>query len=439
MTPFPGKSVPPSLRAARRPLAMGFAAAALLVFGVGGWAATTEFSGAVIAPGKLVVDSNVKKVQHPTGGVVGELLAKDGDHVKQGDVVVRLDGTQARTSLATVSKALDELAARQARYEAERDGAPAVSFPADLAARAADREVADLMTGESRLFDMRRGARDGQKAQLHEQIGQLRLQIDGTLAQEAAKAQEIAVLNRELQSVRQLWTQNLVQISRVTALERDAARLDGEKAALAATVAQLRGRIAELELKIHQIDQDLSTEVGKELAEIRAKRAELVERRIAAEDQLRRIDLAAPQDGKVFQRSVHTVGGVVQAGEAVMLIVPDGESLVVEARVPAHDIDQIHVGQHAVLHFSAFDQRTTPELDGEVVQIGADVAQDDKAPEPYYLARIAVRDGELGRLGSLRLLSGMPVEVFIQTVPRTVASFLVKPLGDQLARAFRGR
>jgi HlyD family secretion protein len=418
---------------------MGFAAAALLVFGVGGWAATTEFSGAVIAPGKLVVDSNVKKVQHPTGGVVGELLAKDGDRVKQGDVVVRLDGTQARTSLATVSKALDELMARQARFEAERDGATAVGFPAALTARAADREVADLMAGEGRLFDMRRGARDGQKAQLREQIGQLELQIDGTQAQEEAKAREIAVLAQELQSVRQLWKQNLVQISRVTALERDAARLDGEKGALVASIAQARGRIAELRLKIHQIDQDLSTEVGKELAEIRAKKAELGERRIAAEDQLRRIELVAPQGGTVFQRSVHTVGGVVQAGEPVMLIVPDGESLVVEARVPAHDIDQIHPGQRAALHFSAFDQRTTPELDGEVAHIAADVAQDDKAPEPYYLVRIRVRDGELDRLGSLRLMSGMPVEAFIQTVPRTVASFLVKPLGDQLARAFRGR
>ncbi len=429
----------PSQHSTRQPLMIGFVATALLVFGIGGWAAATQISGAVIAPGKLVVDTNVKKVQHPTGGVVGELLAKDGDRVKQGDVVVRLDGTQARSSLAVVSKALDELVARQARNEAERDGDKAVEYPAELVARKDDPEVGRLIAGEQKLFEMRKVAREGQKAQLREQIRQLQLQIEGTQAQEAAKAKEVTLLMQELESVRILWKQNLVQISRVTALERDAARLEGEKASLGATVAQGRGRIAELELKIHQIDQDLSTEVGKELAEIRAKKSELTERRVAAEDQLKRIDLIAPQDGKVFQRSVHTVGGVIQAGEPVMLVVPEADSLIVEAKVAPHDIDQIHVGQHAVLRFAAFNQRTTPELNGEVTHIGADVAQEDKASEPFYSVRIRVSDGELARLGGLQLLAGMPVEAFIQTTPRTVASFLVKPLSDQITRAFRGR
>lgn len=423
----------------RKPLILGFVAVALLVVGIGGWAAATQISGAVIAPGKLVVDSNVKKVQHPTGGVVGELLVKEGDRVQQGDVVVRLDGTQARSSLAVVNKALDELAARQARNEAERDGDKSVTFPADLVERKDDPEVARLMSGEQRLFEMRKAARDGQKAQLREQIQQLQLQIEGTQAQEAAKTKEVKLLMQELESVRVLWKQNLVQISRVTALERDAARLEGERASLIAAIAQGRGRIAELELKIHQIDQDLSTEVGKELAEIRAKKSELTERRVSAEDQLKRIDLVAPQDGRVFQRNVHTVGGVIQAGEPVMLIVPQTEALIVEAKVAPHDIDQIHIGQHAVLRFAAFNQRTTPELNGEVIHIGADVAQDDKATEPYYSVRVRVSDGELARLDGLQLLAGMPVEVFIQTTPRTVASFLVKPLTDQLARAFRGR
>ncbi len=423
----------------RGPLILGFVAVALLVVGIGGWAAATQISGAVIAPGKLVVDSNVKKVQHPTGGVVGELLVKEGDRVQQGDVVVRLDGTQARSSLAVVNKALDELAARQARNEAERDGDKSVTFPADLVERKDDPEVARLMSGEQRLFEMRKAAREGQKAQLREQIQQLQLQIEGTQAQEFAKSKEVKLLMQELESVRVLWKQNLVQISRVTALERDAARLEGERASLIAAVAQGRGRIAELELKIHQIDQDLSTEVGKELAEIRAKKSELTERRVSAEDQLKRIDLLAPQDGRVFQRNVHTVGGVIQAGEPVMLIVPQTEALIVEAKVAPHDIDQIHIGQHAVLRFAAFNQRTTPELNGEVIHIGADVAQDDKATEPYYSVRVRVSDGELARLDGLQLLAGMPVEVFIQTTPRTVASFLVKPLTDQLARAFRGR
>lgn len=427
------------LGSTRQPLMIGMISMVVLVFGVGGWAATTTISGAVIAPGRLVVDSNVKKIQHPTGGVVGELLVKEGDRVKQGDVLLRLDGTQARSSLGMVSKALDELSARRARNEAERDGAATVTFPGDLVGRTDDAEVARLVSGEQRLFEMRRAAREGQRAQLREQIQQLQRQIEGVEAQEGAKAKEIKLLALELDSVRTLWKQNLVQIARVTALERDAARLEGERASLIAAVAQNRGRIAELELKIIQIDQDLSSEVGKELAEIRAKNSELTERRVAAEDQLKRIDLVAPQDGKVFQRNVHTVGGVIQAGEPTMLIVPEADSLIVDARVAPHDIDQIRLGQNAVLRFAAFNQGTTPELNGEVVHVAADVTQDDRTSEPYYSVRIHVRDGELSRLGGLQLLAGMPVEAFIQTTPRTVASFLIKPLGDQIARAFRGR
>jgi HlyD family secretion protein len=433
-------SIPLSIQdATRRPLLIGFVTLFVLVFGVGGWAATTRLSGAVIAPGKLVVDTNVKKVQHPTGGVVGELLVKEGDRVKQGDVLVRFDATQARANLGIVSKALDEMAARQARFEAERDEAKTVDFPADLAARAGDPEIARLTTGEQRLFEMRRTARNGQKAQLREQIEQLHRQIEGTQAQEVAKGKELKLIAQELEGVRILWKQSLVPISRVTVLERDSARMEGERAALVAALAQSRGRIAELELKIHQIDQDLSTDVGKELAEIRAKKSEMSERRVAAEDQLKRVDLVSPQDGRVFQRNVHTVGGVVQAGEPIMLIVPDSDSLIVDAKVAPHDIDQVHVGQRAVLRFAAFNQGTTPEVDGEVIHIGADVTQEDRTAEPYYSVRIRVAEGELGRLAGLQLLAGMPVEAFIQTTPRTVASFLVKPFGDQLARAFRGR
>lgn len=423
----------------RKPLMIGLASCFVLIFGVGGWAATTQLSGAVIASGKLVVDTNVKKIQHPTGGVVGELLVKEGDRVKQGDVVVRLDGTQAKANLGIVTKSLDELAARQARFEAERDNDKTVEFPSELTSRKSDPEIARLMTGEQKLFEMRRTARDGQKAQLKEQIQQLNLQIEGTQAQEVSKGKELKLLAQELEGVRTLWKQNLVPISRVTTLERDSARMEGERAALVASLAQSRGRIAELELKIHQIDQDLSTEVGKELAEIRAKKSEMTERRVSAEDQLKRIDLVAPQNGKVFQRNVHTVGGVVQAGEPLMLIVPDSDVLIVDSKVPPQDIDQIHIGQHAMLRFAAFNQRTTPEVEGEVIHIGADVTQDDKATEPYYSVRIRVSDSGLASLQGLQLLAGMPVEAFIQTTPRTVASFLVKPLSDQIMRAFRGR
>jgi membrane fusion protein, type I secretion system len=423
----------------KRHLLVGIAAVAVVGGIVFGWATLTEISGAVIAPGKLVVDSNVKKVQHPTGGVVGDLRVKDGDHVKKGDIVARLDETQARTNLAIVTKALDELAARQARDEAERDGADKVTFPAELMSRRNDPEVTQVVSSEQRLFEIRRAARAGQKAQLLEQVDQLRQQIQGNVEQETAKAKEIDWIQQELAGVRGLWKQNLVPFSRVTTLERDGARLEGERGALIASIAQARGRIAETQLKILQIDEDLRTEVGKDLAEIRGKKSELGEKRVAAEDLLKRIDLIAPQDGKIFQRSVHTVGGVIQAGEVVMLVVPDSDALIIEAKVQPSDVDQIHLGQAAVVRFSAFNRRTTPELNGEVIEIGADVTQDDKRNESYYSVRIRIPDSELSRMEGLHPVAGMPVEAFIETSPRTVMSYLVRPMREQVDRTFRGR
>jgi HlyD family secretion protein len=420
-------------------LLIGFGAVLMLGVIILGWGTLTEISGAVIAPGKLAVDSNVKKVQHPTGGVVGDLRVKDGDRVKKGDVVVRLDETQARANLAIVTKALDEMEARQARLEAERDGARKVTFPAELTARKDEPEVAQAMASEQRLFELRRSAREGQKAQLLEQVDQLRQQITGNDEQVAAKTKEIDWNQQELGGVRGLWKDKLVPFSRVTTLERDSARLHGERGALLASIAQAKGRIAEIQLKILQIDEDLRTEVGKELAEIRGKRAELVERRVAQEDQLKRVDLVAPQDGTIFQRSVHTVGGVIQAGEVLMLVVPDSDELIIEAKVAPQDIDQIHIGQPAVVQFAAFNRRTTPELNGEVVGIGADITQDERRNEAYYAVRIRISDKEMARLEGLQPMAGMPVEVFIKTSPRTVVSYLTKPLKEQFDRAFRGR
>jgi HlyD family secretion protein len=420
-------------------LLLGAAAVAVLMLIIFGWGILTEISGAVIAPGKMVVDSNVKKVQHPTGGVVGDLRVKDGDRVKKGDIVVRLDETQARTSLAIVTKALDEMEGRQARLEAERDGADKVTFPADFVARKDEPDVAQAMASEQRLFELRRSAREGQRQQLVEQIDQLKQQIAGNDEQIAAKTKEIDWNSQELGGVRGLWKDKLVPFSRVTTLERDNARLHGERGALTASIAQAKGRIAEIQLKILQIDEDLRTEVGKELAEIRGKRAELTERRVAAEDQLKRIDLVAPQDGTIFQRAVHTVGGVIQAGEVLMLVVPDADELIIEAKVSPQDIDQIHAGQAAVVQFGAFNRRTTPELNGEVIGIGADITTDDKKNESYYAVRIRISDKEMARLEGLQPMAGMPVEVFIKTSPRTVVSYLTKPLREQFERAFRGR
>jgi HlyD family secretion protein len=426
-------------RSIRHHLVGGVAIGAFLVFGVGGWAATTELSGAVIAPGMLVVDSNVKKVQHPTGGVVGELRVRDGDRVKAGDIVLRLDETVTRANLAIVTKNLDEFSARQARFEAERDGSDKIEFPDELLERAkASPEVERLISGETKLFETRRRSREGQRAQLRERVAQLHQQIEGLVQQTQAKETEIALIQPELEGVRELWKKGLVQISRVTTLQRDAARLEGDRGRLVAATAETKGKVIETELQILQIDQDMRSEVGKELGEIRAKISEHVERKVSAEDQLKRVDLRAPQDGIVHQLSVHTVGGVITAqGEPVMLIVPAADNLRVEARIQPQDIDQLHLGQRAVLRFSAFNQRTTPELNGELTHVSADVSHDQKTGASFYTIHIKVPAGELRRLDGLKLVPGMPVESFVETTPRTVMSYLVRPLQDQLMRAFR--
>ncbi|MCC6888147.1 MAG: HlyD family type I secretion periplasmic adaptor subunit [Hyphomicrobiales bacterium] len=412
-------------------------AAVLLVFGLGGWAATTEFFGAVIAPGQIVVDSNSRKVQHPSGGIVGELLVRDGDVVEAAAVVVRLDDTQTRANLGIVLRALDELAAREARQEAERRGAKVIEFPGSLMARIADPEVAKAVNGERQLFETRRAFREGQKAQLRERSAQLREEIAGYQSQIASKARQVEWIEKELEGVRGLWEQNLVPIMRLTALERERERLAGETGQLTAAIAQARGKIIETDLQILQIDETMRAEVGKELAEIRARTAELVEKRTAAEDQLRRVEIRAPIDGVVHQLAVHTVGGVIAAGEPIMLIVPQADVLSVEARIAPQDIDQLRIGQAAVLRFVAFNQRTTPELNGHIARISADVSEDAKTGLRFYTIRISVPDHEISRLAGARLMPGMPVEALIQTSPRTVLSYFVKPFQDHLSRAFR--
>jgi HlyD family secretion protein len=426
-----------SQRSINRHMAAGIVVVIILAGGVGGWAATTELSGALIAQGFIVVDSNVKKVQHPTGGVVGEVRVHDGDHVKAGEIVVRLDDTVTRANLAIVTKGLDEFAARKARLVAERDGAETIIFPDELLARLDVSTVANALTNERKLFELRRSARVGQKAQLQQRILQLEEEIRGFVAQQDAKSREITLIERELDGVRDLWKKNLIPITRLTALEREAARIAGERAQLIASVAQAKGKMVETQLQIIQIDQDLSSEVAKDMREVDGKMNEFVERKVTAEDQLKRIDIRAPQDGTVLQSTVHTVGGVITAGDPIMLVVPGADNLIVEAKFNPQDVDQLQLGQSAMLRFSAFNQRTTPEISGTVTRISADTTTDQRTGQSYYVVRIAMPNEEVLRLGDVKLIPGMPVEAFVQTGERTVFSYLVKPLRDQLMRAFR--
>lgn len=421
----------------RQHVIAGSVVVAILTVGVGGWAATTDITGALIAPGSIVVDSNVKKVQHPTGGIVGEVRVRDGDKVKAGDIVVRLDETVTGANLAVVTKGLNELMARKARLEAERDSAAAVKFPLELLSRNQEPEVAAVMQSERKLFELRNTARTGQKAQLRQRISQLDEEISGLAAQRDAKVKEVALIERELTGVRELYQKNLIQLNRLTQLEREATRLEGERGQYVAATAQAKGKISELELQIIQIDQDLSSEVARELREVDGKIGEFVERKVTAEDQLKRIDIRAPQDGTVFQSTVHTVGGVISAGDAIMLIVPAADNLTVEAKVNPQDIDQLKIGQTALLRFTTFNQRTTPEINGIVSRISADISTDQRTGLSYYTVRIGLPPVEVAKLGEVKLVPGMPVEAFVQTGERTVMSYLIKPFYDQLTRAFR--
>ena len=427
-----------SRRSIRRHLLTGALVAGALIASVAGWAGTAKLAGAVIASGVVVVDSEVKKVQHPTGGIVGELRVRNDQRVNAGDVVVRLDETQTKANLAVFTKSLDELYARQARLEAEKNGADSIQFPDDLLARKAnDPQVAHILEGERKLFSLRSEARNGQKAQLRERTAQLKEQVRGLTEQIDAKGQEIALIEEELKGVLELWKKQLVSLTRVTALKRDAARIGGERGQLIASKAEAAGKIAEVELQIIQVDQDMRSKVAEELSDVRAKISELSERKIAAEDQLKHIDIRAPQTGRVHELAVHTVGGVITPGETIMLIVPDNDALSVQAKVSPNDIDELRPDQPALLRFSAFNLRTTPELNGTISWIAADQTEDKRTGTAYYTVRIAVPDAEVARLHGLKIIPGMPVEAFIQTESRTMLSYLLKPLMDQVTRTFR--
>jgi HlyD family secretion protein len=408
----------------------------LLAVGLGGWAATAELAGAVIAQATVVVESSVKKIQHPTGGVIGEIRVRDGDSVAAGDLLVRLDETMTRANLQIITHQLDELAIRAARLSAERDGAATLMLPRDLEHRTAEQKVQDILSGERVLLESRRQALAGKKAQLKERVTQLGQEIAGLVAQENAKEREIRLIAKELEGLIELQKKDLVPSIKVMSLQRDAARLEGERGQLIAASAQAKGRIAEIELQLLQLDQDLKADVIKELREIEAKQSELAERRVAAEDQLKRVEIRSPQSGIVHQLAVHTVGGVVSPSEPMMLIVPRGDVLVIEAKIAPHDIDNVQVGQKAIVRFPGFNAKTTPEIDGEVARVAADLTKDPQFNQAYYVARIALPPDALAKLKSLKLLPGMPAEVHVQSGARTMVSYLMKPLTDQYARAF---
>lgn len=425
------------LQSIRRNLLGGALAIAIVGGGVALWACLVEIAGAVIAPGALVVSGSVKKVQHPVGGVIEGLFARNGDKVQAGALLVRLDATTIRAQLAVIDQSLDEGAIRAARLEAERDGVDRLRVPDRLAARGRDGATAELIAGEEKLLSLRQAARAGQRAQFIERVLQLQEEIRGQAAQAEIKTREIALIRRELDVIRGLHDKNLAPLARLIALEREATHIEGDLAQYTAGIARARARIAETELQKIQIDQDLRSEVAKELREIQAKTAELLERKVAVADQVKRTEIRAPVGGVVHQLSAHTVGGVVVPADTIMVIVPSADALAVETRISPSDIDQIHLAQTSVIRFPSLNQGNTPEIEGAVTYISADIDTDSRTGASYYTVRIRIDEKQSDRLGSVTLIPGMPVEAFIQLPPRTVATYLLKPVRDQIQRAFR--
>jgi HlyD family type I secretion membrane fusion protein len=402
--------------------------AGALVFGIGGWAAQAKLSGAVITHGQVVVSEQVKTIQHRDGGIVAEIRVDNGDAVRKGAVLLVLDDTQTRVELSIVQAQLQQLVATHARLIAERDAAGGIAFEALALAPS-------VIAGETKLFEENRRMIANQKQQLRLQIGQLDQQVHGFEAQSRSNESEAEIIEQELVKIDKLLQNRLVPISQKRDLLRQRARVEGSRGELVAKVAQAAGQISELEMKLISIDQTTRKEAQTEIVAIAAKIAELREREVAARDRLTRMEVRAPVDGFVYDLQIHTIGGIIAPGAPVMSVVPEGGDLTIEVRIPPVDIDRITTGQAARMRFTAFNQRTTPELHGAVDVIAAATTLDRTTGQPYYLATLSLNDAHM--LEGNKLLPGMPVEVFVETAERTAMSYILKPFTDQMMKAFR--
>ena len=418
-------------------VAAGFLLGLLLVLGVGGWAVTARLTGAVIAQGEVAVDQNLKLIQHRDGGIVSSIEIREGDHVQAGQVMVRLDDAQTRAELSIIRSQLVELAARRARLVAERDDLREIALPADLVAAAPG--VASLIAGETRLFEGNRLNRESRKQQLELGIEQIGEEIAGLEAQRAAKLEEIELVEAEHQRISTLTEARLVESSRIFAIGRERTRLLGERGEIDAAIARAKTRTSEIRLQVIAIDETARTEAQRELSLVETRISELQDRRAAIEDRLTRTDIRAPISGIVNEMKIHTVGGVITPAEVLATIVPEEARLKIEVKFAPASIDQIAVGQTARLRFTAFNQRTTPELEGMMTYLAAATTRVGTTGESFYAGDIEVAPAELAKLAGLRLMPGMPVEVFVTTEERTAISYLAKPLTDQFNRAFRER
>jgi membrane fusion protein len=431
------KVISESKRSLNRHVAVVGVLSIALVCGIGGWAATTELSSAVIGEGVIVVDGDVKKVQHLTGGIVSELLVSENDHVTAGQVLIRLDGTTTRANLSIVESTLAQLYARRARLKAERIGADSFEVEENIRDLTSSTSAEKLLDGEQKLFDSRRTALIGMKSQLASRKDQLGEQVKGLVVQINATNDALGLIEQELEGIDTLYKKGLVTLQRLNTLKRARADLQGNSGQEIAAKAEAEGKAIEIDRQSIQLDEDRRSEIAKDLTDVEAQIAEYEERRGTAVDQLHRLDITAPLTGRVHELSVHTVNGVIDPGQTLMLVVPENNELMVEAKVATRDIDQVHVGQSVDVRFSAFDQRTTPDVSGEITSIAPDIVKDERTGISYYPLRVKPKPESIARMKTIKLYPGMPAEVFIKIGDRTVISYLTKPLTDQMQHVFR--
>ena len=421
---------------ARLPIVVGTMALVLLVGGVGLWSVRTEIAGAVIASGTIVVENNRQVVQHAEGGIVDAIAARDGDIVEEGDVLIQLEGSLLRSDLAVVELQLIELQARRARLEAERDEAVSMRDLSGLVAEGGD-AAREQVEGQKVFFAARKETFEKQLGQLAERIQQAEDQISGAEAQLDSLSKLQILSSEELDVQEDALARGLTQADRVSALRREAAQLTGDIGRLQSDVARLRGSISELEIESVRLQNARREAAISELRDIQFNQLELAEQRRSLLKRIERLSLRAPMAGIVYGSTVFAQNAVVQPAEPLMYVIPQDLPLLINAQVEAIHIDQVHVGQAATLRFSAFDQRQTPEISGQVITVSADAIRDDVTGVPYYRVDLAPLEEDLPKLNGQVLLPGMPVEAFIRTDDRTPLSYLTKPLTDYFGRAFR--
>lgn len=424
---------------ARKPLVLGFLGLIVLVCGFGAWSVLTQISGAVVSSGRFEVDRNRQIVQHETGGTVAKILVDEGDTVEAGELLLQLDGAQLMSRLAIVEDQLYEMMARRGRLEAERDETDTMAFEAEvMAVSKVDVDVQELIEGQRNLFSARRASVAQEIDQLAKRSGQISSQIVGIESQEVSLTRQLALIEEELANQQSLLERQLTQAGTVLSLQRESARLNGQLGELAASKAEAEGRITEIDIERLKLSTSTREEAITRLRDLRARELELIEQRSALREEIDRLNIRAPVSGVIYDMQVRTPRSVIRAAEPVMFLVPQDRPLVIAARVDLIHIDQLVAGQDVTLRLSALDQRTTPELYGRVVQISADAFEDETTGQSYYRAEIILNEGEMEKLAEgTVLIPGMPVEAYIKTGDRTPLAYLIKPVADYFARAFR--